>query len=124
MVGVSKQYISNIERAEPSSYTGVPTQPSIDVVDRLAKALKQPIQEMRDLAGYALPEESAKAEAGDGNPNTVAVMQQVLSLPSPERIKVARTIFEFEGIRIREGDTIILPEELPKEEDAVDLSSS
>lgn len=56
LAGVSKQYISNIERAEPSSYTGEPTQPSVDVVDNLAKALKRPIQEMRDLAGYGIKE--------------------------------------------------------------------
>lgn len=56
LAGVSKQYISNLERAEPSSYTGEPTQPSIEVVDNLAKALKRPIQEMRDLAGYGIKE--------------------------------------------------------------------
>ena len=88
IVGVSKQYISNIERAEPSSYTGEPTQPSIDVVDKLAKALRRPVQEMRDLAGYAVPEESVKAD--DSNPITAAIMQQVLSLPSKERLRFFR----------------------------------
>lgn len=65
MAGVSKQYISNLERAEPSSYTGEPTQPSVEVVDSLAKALKRPIQEMRDLAGYGIRETGMETDKDD-----------------------------------------------------------
>src|SRR5262247_212614 len=55
IVGVTKGYISNIERAEKSSYTGLPSRPDIDIVDKLATALKRPIIEARNLTGYGLP---------------------------------------------------------------------
>jgi len=55
MVGVTKAYISNIERAEKSSYTGMPSRPDVEIVDKLALAFKRPIIEARNLAGYGLP---------------------------------------------------------------------
>jgi transcriptional regulator with XRE-family HTH domain len=60
LVGVTKGYISNIERAERSSYTGLPSRPDIDIVDKLAVALKRPIIEARNLAGYGLPVDQVK----------------------------------------------------------------
>jgi transcriptional regulator with XRE-family HTH domain len=54
-VGVKKAYISNIENASPSSYTGEPTRPDIEVVDKLASAFQRPFKEARDLAGYGFP---------------------------------------------------------------------
>jgi transcriptional regulator with XRE-family HTH domain len=54
-VGVKKAYISNIENASPSSYTGEPTRPDIEIVDKLASAFQRPFKEARDLAGYGFP---------------------------------------------------------------------
>lgn len=54
-VGVTKQYISNIENASPSSYTGEPSRPDIEIVDKLASTFRRPLKEARDLAGYGFP---------------------------------------------------------------------
>src|SRR5262245_24094592 len=60
LVGVKKAYISNLERAELSSYTGRPSRPDIEIVDKLAAVLGRPIMEARNLAGYGLPEGAVK----------------------------------------------------------------
>lgn len=52
----SKQYISNLERNSPHPVTGAPPQPSVEIVDNLAKALGVPLSEARLAAGYAPPE--------------------------------------------------------------------
>lgn len=54
-VGVTKQYISNIENAASSSYTGRPSRPDIEIVDHLARVFKRPLMEARRLAGYGFP---------------------------------------------------------------------
>lgn len=53
--GIKKAYISNIENASPSSYTGEPSRPDIEIVDKLASTFQRPFKEARDLAGYKLP---------------------------------------------------------------------
>lgn len=52
-VGVSKQYISVLERAEPHALTGKPVTPTVEIVDAFAKALDRTQDEARELAGYA-----------------------------------------------------------------------
>lgn len=52
-VGLSKQYISILERGEPHTLTGKPVTPQKKFVDALAKALNRPINEARYAAGYA-----------------------------------------------------------------------
>ncbi|MGI8542059.1 MAG: helix-turn-helix domain-containing protein [Aridibacter sp.] len=51
--GMSKQYISVLERGEPHALTNKPVTPAVDIVDALAKALDRPIDEARLAAGYA-----------------------------------------------------------------------
>lgn len=53
---VSKQYISNLERNVRQPISGELIKPSVEVVDRLARALGVPIAEARLKAGYAPPE--------------------------------------------------------------------
>lgn len=52
IAGVSKSYISILERGGGASLDGSPTRPSLKVVDRLSSALSQPVGEMRARAGY------------------------------------------------------------------------
>ncbi len=54
LAGISKQYVSNIERNQASALSGSPTRPDIEVVDRLAKALNRPVWEARKEAGYGI----------------------------------------------------------------------
>lgn len=51
--GVSRQYISNLERNAVQEKSRKPIQPSLEYVDRLAKALGADINEARNAAGYA-----------------------------------------------------------------------
>jgi len=51
--GVSRQYISNLERELKTERTQQPIQPSIEIVERLAKALRVDLDEARLAAGYA-----------------------------------------------------------------------
>jgi transcriptional regulator with XRE-family HTH domain len=52
MAGVSKQYLSRIERAEEQLLTNKPTQPALDKVEDLARALNVDVSEAREMAGY------------------------------------------------------------------------
>lgn len=54
--GVSKQYISNLERNLRQPVSNEIVRPSMDVVDRLARALGVPLREARLAAGYAPPD--------------------------------------------------------------------
>lgn len=67
--GLSKSYISILERGGEHPLTGKSVRPSEDVMERLAKALGVPADEARLVAGYA-PENVAAAmpqeEAGLG----------------------------------------------------------
>lgn len=63
--GVSRQYISNLERNVVSQTTGKPIQPSLEKVDALARALGVDIGEARLAAGYA-PVNRADAHNLDG----------------------------------------------------------
>lgn len=51
--GVSRQYISNLERNLTSDFTGKIVQPSVEKVDALAKGLGVSVAEARQAAGYA-----------------------------------------------------------------------
>lgn len=53
-VGMSKQYISVLERAEPHPLTDKPVTPTVEKVELLAKALEVDIDEAREAAGYSL----------------------------------------------------------------------
>lgn len=52
-IGISKQYLSVIERAAPSPYTGKPITPKIETIDAIAAALELDRDEARLAAGYA-----------------------------------------------------------------------
>lgn len=49
---VSKQYISMLEKGSDQLLTNKPTQPALDKVERLAKAVGADINEFREMAGY------------------------------------------------------------------------
>ncbi len=51
--GISTSYVSTLERQQPHSITDAIPQPAIDVVESLAKALGENIDEARLAAGYA-----------------------------------------------------------------------
>jgi transcriptional regulator with XRE-family HTH domain len=51
--GVSKQYLSVLERAQPHELTGKAVTPKLATVDRIAKALGVDRGEARRAAGYA-----------------------------------------------------------------------
>jgi transcriptional regulator with XRE-family HTH domain len=51
--GVSRQYISNLERGTVQEKSRNPIQPSVEIVEKLAKALDADIDEARLAAGYA-----------------------------------------------------------------------
>ncbi len=51
--GLSVSYISALEREEPNTRAGLPRQPKIDKIDRLARALQVGVNEARQAAGYA-----------------------------------------------------------------------
>lgn len=51
--GIQPSYVSALEREEPNAKDGSPRRPRIDKVDRIAKALRVPVDEARLAAGYA-----------------------------------------------------------------------
>ncbi len=63
-VGLSKQYLSVLERAEPHALTGKPVTPGIDNVDRIAAALEVDSGEARRMAGYASDDEDEGLYSG------------------------------------------------------------
>lgn len=52
-VELTSQQISNYERGHSESKTGRPMQPSLELIDALARALRLPVDEARAAAGYA-----------------------------------------------------------------------
>lgn len=58
MAGMSKQYLSRLERAEEQLLTNKPTQPALDKVENLAKALGVNVNDAREMAGYERTDES------------------------------------------------------------------
>ena len=69
-------YLSRLENDRFAGKKGKPAQPSLEIVDALAKALNRPTDEARLAAGYAplsktlpLPEPVAKAFARSGHLN-------------------------------------------------------
>lgn len=56
LAGVSKQYISTLEREAPHGTTGAPPKPKLETVKALATALKVPESESLRRAGYYPPE--------------------------------------------------------------------
>jgi transcriptional regulator with XRE-family HTH domain len=51
--GLSKQYVSLLERGEKHLLTNKPTQPALDKVERLARVLEVDPAEAREIAGYS-----------------------------------------------------------------------
>jgi len=51
--GISKQYLSVLERGQPHALTGKAVTPKVELVDRIAKALNVDADEARLAAGYA-----------------------------------------------------------------------
>lgn len=54
--GVSKGYLSNLERNAPHTVSGATPRPSLEAVDAIANAVGAPLAEARDAAGYAAPQ--------------------------------------------------------------------
>jgi len=52
-IGISKQYLSVLERGVPSPLTGKATRPKVELVDKIADVLEIPPDEARQVAGYA-----------------------------------------------------------------------
>lgn len=53
-IGRTKGYISTLERNYSASKSGDPVRPDVKDVEKLARVLRVPINEARDMAGYAL----------------------------------------------------------------------
>lgn len=51
--GISANYVSALERDEPNALDGSPRRPRLTKVDRMAKVLRVPVDEMRVNFGYA-----------------------------------------------------------------------
>jgi len=71
-VGVSKQYISVLERGEDHPLTGKPVTPSVKIIELLAKVLNTDVNEALNLAGYAstdnpIPQRIVEAYARSSN---------------------------------------------------------
>jgi transcriptional regulator with XRE-family HTH domain len=63
--GVSRQYISNLEREHKSDLTGKIVQPTVEKVDALAKGLGVSESEARIAAGYAPANENFHKQVPD-----------------------------------------------------------
>jgi transcriptional regulator with XRE-family HTH domain len=121
------KYISLLERSKESGKKGQPTRASEEIVEALARALDAPITEARLAAGYSPTQRATTSTAASPAPDGIKaeVMRQALSLPRAERIQVARSLLEFEGIRLERNETIALPTEIAKETpEAEDISKS
>jgi transcriptional regulator with XRE-family HTH domain len=125
-------YISALERVKGPGKKGHTTRASEQIIEALAKALNAPIAEARLAAGYSATRPASNSTAvatvepaPSGAGTKAEVMRQALSLPRAERIQVARSILEFEGIRLERNETIALPTEVAKEPpEADDISKS
>jgi transcriptional regulator with XRE-family HTH domain len=71
--GVSRQYISNLERELASPVTMQPIRPSLEIVEKLARGLQVDVDEARIAAGYA-----AENSVYLGNPKNLKELLDVL----------------------------------------------
>jgi transcriptional regulator with XRE-family HTH domain len=86
--GISKQYLSVLERAPKHPLTGKAVQPSVEIVDRIAKALNIPIDEARIAAGYAPLNPATK-------PETVAELLEAIERLGVDHIMFAEDLNEM-----------------------------
>lgn len=70
-MGVSRNYISNLERDFSPTAKGGKPQPSVETCDKIARALGVDIAEVRLAAGYAAPGEFALPEPPPEEPDGV-----------------------------------------------------
>lgn len=73
-IGISKQYLSVLERAVPSLYTGKSIVPKLETVDSIAEALNWDSDEARLAAGYAPKTITRRPET---IPELVAALEQL-----------------------------------------------
>lgn len=98
--GVSRQYISNLERNVTSDLTGRLIQPSVEKVDALAKGLGIPVDEARLAAGYA-PESSLNSHDLDG---VFVSFDSSANLTDEERTELLNAVrLIAEGIKARKA---------------------
>lgn len=83
--GVSKSYISALERSQVQLLTGRPSQPALHIVEAIAKALEVDIDEARMIAGYGPVSEQETPPEG---------LFKGYERLSPEMKKVARRQIE------------------------------
>src|SRR5262245_44602236 len=62
-IDVSATYISNLERDFSATAKGGRPQPSLEICDKIARALGAPIAEVRLAAGYAAPAGTPDSQA-------------------------------------------------------------
>lgn len=98
--GVSRQYISNLERNVTSDLTGKLIQPSVEKVDALAKGLGVSLNEARLAAGYA-PESGENSHDLDGVFVSFDSASQLTDEEKSELLKAVRLIAE--GIKARKA---------------------
>lgn len=80
-IGISKQYLSVLERAVPSLYTGKSIVPKLETVDLIAGALNWNLDEARLAAGYAPKTITRRPET---IPELVAALEQLgIEAPQP-----------------------------------------
>lgn len=88
-VGISKQYLSVLERDHPHPLTGKPVTPKVDLVDRIAKELQADPNEARRLVGYA-PERPE--EAYDVMDDVVLMFRDESKLTPEEKEKILNIV--------------------------------
>jgi len=79
--GVSPQYIGSLVRNDPHSITGKPIVPTVEVVDKIAKALGVPPTEARLVAGYAPAKVSEDVEAQIRQSEFADLYEKFMKLP-------------------------------------------
>lgn len=56
LAGTSRQHIGNMVRGQRHPQSGAVAMPSMEMLDKIAIALRIPIEEAREAAGFGLPE--------------------------------------------------------------------
>lgn len=91
--GVSKNYISMIERDLPDKRTGIRPRASRNVVIALARALEIPIGAVLPLAGYSIEEPTEVASLGEEK--LVAYFRDLDSVQQEAVLAVAETLLKY-----------------------------
>ncbi len=91
--GISKNYVSTLERNLPNYKTGAPPQPSRKVVEAIAIGLSVPVPEAFAAAGYTVdPLEVSDEEIGDEE--AIAYYRGIPPNLKPAARAILKTMFE------------------------------